>query len=308
MKIENSRVIVTGANGFLGASFLRALDSRGNSSILGLTRGTANAQQPLRYSQTDYSEASLTRIFQEFKPDFLIHAAGPASVASSVKDPQNDHAGSVELTERILSALRKAKSSPRIYYTSTAAVYGNPERLPISEDDSVRPISPYGKHRYQAENLILDFARDTGSPAFIGRAFSIFGAEQKKLVLWEIAQQALSSNQIILHGSGLETRDYLSTENYIARALRLLESEASESAVVNVASGVNLTIISLAKKITELLGVGMPIVARNEIRPGEPQRWAANIERYRKLTGDLSTPSFEEDLKSCLLSWRGEKN
>lgn len=299
MNFLNKRVLVTGANGFLGSTFHKGFANSG-ASCLGVTRRSDKSLS--RTQVSDYSVSSLTAIFGEFRPEFLILSAGPASVAASVADPEADYASSTGLVDRVLTALRHSQIKPTIFFTSTAAVYGNPVRMPVKETDPTEPISPYGAHRLLSERKIIDFGNETGCRTVIGRAFSLFGPSQNKLVLWEMAKQALEGEQIIIQGSGLETRDFLSGEEFVRRAINLL-AKTEQSVVVNLAAGESWSVKEVAQKIRTILAKQIEIVCKHQSRPGNPDHWVADTSFYRLLTNDNSTYDFDEDLRHCLQSW-----
>lgn len=301
------KVMVTGANGFMGGAFMRALQA-GPHSYLGLVRSNP-AEQMIA---VNYSVSSLHEAFKSFQPDIVVHAAGTASVALSLSDPQKDRAGSISLVENLISAAKSmAKEGfkpPRFLYVSTAAVYGNPKRMPVREDDELAPISPYGVNRLACEKQFLDYGVQNNVSILIARAFSVFGARQRRLVLWEIANQAIRHEKVVIHGTGREMRDFISITEFVDRCLKLAEAPLQGNAVVNVASGQSHTIEQLVKTILDILGRDIPLDAKNQAQPGNPDFWEASIAKYRGLTGDLSTPNFRDDLRECLSVWKTESN
>lgn len=298
------RAIILGANGFIGSAFFESLKSS-RSEVVGLVRHPHGPRDTLC---VDYHPSSLKDVFESLRPDRVILAAGSASVSASVQNPQADYEGSVLLVEKVLTGLSMAKLSPEIFFTSTASVYGNPCNLPVSEEANTGPISPYGAHRMQCEKLILVYGAQNGVKAICGRAFSLFGPKQRKLVLWEIAQQAITSGSVLLQGSGSETRDYLEVSEFVRRSLLAMDLAPIGSLVLNIASGKTISILQLARKILAVLDMPMSVRTLNQDLSWNPPNWAADISRYQKLTGDLSEPDFERSLRDCLIAWKTALN
>lgn len=297
------RFVVSGANGFVGSNFTALLSESGEDQVLGLVRSAIVRPE---YRQTDYSRESLQQILEDFKPDAFIHAAGSASVAKSIASPELDHASSVGMVETILDTFQKIKLKPRLLYLSSAAVYGNPVRLPVKESDSLDPISPYGAHRLQCEKLVHAYGIENHVQSLIVRAFSLFGPAQKQLVLWEIAKQALLSDSITLQGTGLEERDFLHVQEFVRRSLNVLKMAGPTNLSVNIASGKSMAIRTLAEQFLQALKIEKKIVSQNKPQTGNPTNWCADISLYQTLTKDFATPNFSKDLKACLDVWKQE--
>ena len=147
------KAIVSGANGFLGTTFMETFRRTKSSEALGLVRRDAGPGTVA----TDYSPMSLGGIFRRYQPEMIIHAAGLASVSLSIARPEKDRESSIGLVKSILSELRNMDEAPPFIYISSAAVYGNPAQQPVAEDSELAPISPYGEHRRECEKLIYDY-------------------------------------------------------------------------------------------------------------------------------------------------------
>src|SRR5687767_14331524 len=151
---------------------------------------------PGKYVQTDFSSASLTRVIQEFAPEVVFHGAGTASVGASMAEPLIDLQGSALTCANVFEAVRQSGIKPLIVMPSSAAVYGNPQALPVNEEAIVQPISPYGFHKAICELLAREYAECFGLDFIICRFFSVFGAAQRRLLIWELHQQLAGPNEI----------------------------------------------------------------------------------------------------------------
>src|SRR6266568_4070727 len=102
---------------------------------------------------TGYAVEELAALISDLKPTTIIHSAGSASVGLSLSQPSNDFNDSVALFQRLMEATRISGERPRVVFLSSAAVYGNPNILPVSELEPLLPISPYGYHKLMGEAI-----------------------------------------------------------------------------------------------------------------------------------------------------------
>jgi UDP-glucose 4-epimerase len=176
------RWLITGGNGFLGLSVAEYLVQTGNS-VSGLTR---RSELPPWFRRLEYpgSIETLAGLIQVEQPDCILHAAGAASVAASWDWPVEDFGDSVVSWHALLEATRQSGIKPKLFFPSSAAVFGNPVRLPVSEGAERKPISPYGFHKLVCEELAAEYAELWNLPIVICRLFSVFGPRQRRLLVW----------------------------------------------------------------------------------------------------------------------------
>jgi nucleoside-diphosphate-sugar epimerase len=217
---------------------------------------------------------------REAEPKLVVHCAGPASVPASLGNPAADRAGAVDVLAAVIERMGRA----RLVLISSAAVYGQPEQLPIAEDAPLAPVSPYGRHRVEAEGL----AGASGVPLVIARVFSAYGEGLRRQVLWDIARRALDAGTVELSGTGEETRDFVHARDVAGAVCAMVRSGAFEGEVVNVATGVETSIAELAELMTRELGAGGARFS-GAVRPGDPTRWRANVTRLRGLGFEPTT-------------------
>ncbi|HEX3071636.1 MAG TPA: SDR family oxidoreductase, partial [Thermoanaerobaculia bacterium] len=202
--------------------------------------------------------------------------------AESIDDPLADLQAHIIPTANVLYALRRSSPGTRVLLISSAAVYGSPASLPISEDARLAPISPYGFHKLQQELLVDQYAALHGLRTCKARIFSTYGERLRRLAVWEIARRALAGNPEVL-GTGEESRDYLDVTD-AARAMVCIADRAPfEGEAINVASGGDVAVAAVAAEIFRL--VGLPETPRftGRTNPGNPIRWRADITRLLNL-------------------------
>jgi UDP-glucose 4-epimerase len=169
---------------------------------------------------------------------------------------------------------------------SSAAVYGQPGRLPIAETDEPKPISPYGAHRLEVERL----AMSSGAPTVVARVFSAYGEGLRRQVLWDIALKARAGGPVELWGTGDESRDFVHATD-VGRAIAALCADGSfTNDVVNIGSGAETTIRELAQLLLHALGSDTEVVFQGVEREGDPLRWRADVTRLHSLGWNPSIP------------------
>jgi UDP-glucose 4-epimerase len=208
--------------------------------------------------------------------------------------------------------VRRSGLQPLLLFPSSAAVYGNPTELPVREDAATHPISPYGFHKSACELLAREYAECFGLRVVVCRLFSIFGAAQRRLLVWELYRQCAGNAPTIwLEGTGAETRDYLHIDD-IAAALGALAAREMElidegcCAVVNVASGAETSVLALARQIRDLVAPDKEVRCRGIARPGDPRAWRADIARLHTLAPNWQPQPLDRALAQCVAAWQQE--
>lgn len=278
-------VFITGIGGFLGRYVARHFASE-SWQVVGVdTLPAENVQlgAGISYHQLALPSIQLDSLLSALKPDVAIHCAGRASVPLSVEDPRADFHANVGLTMELLDALRRHSPACRTIFLSSAAVYGDPEIQPVSEEHRVAPVSPYGYHKRQGELLCEEFSKVYGMPTLSVRIFSAYGPGLRRQVIWDICQRALTTGKLVLHGTGHESRDFIHAQD-IARALLLLAEQApARGESYNLASGQETTIAHLAEGLIRELQCDVEPAFDGSVTPGQPINWCADLSRIRQL-------------------------
>jgi UDP-glucose 4-epimerase len=278
------RILITGASGFLGKAVARYFTRQGYVTF-GVGRSFAeNPAADLRqYEQIDLPSPRFIQLLADQTPDALIHCAGRASVPAAMQDPRADYVDGPVLTFETLEALRKNLPNCAFIFLSSAAVYGNPSSLPVSETAPIQPISAYGYHKWQSEIICAEFAEVFGLRTASARIFSAYGAGLRRQVMWDIAHKALTQPEVRLQGTGQESRDFIHKDD-IARGLEIILSNAPMCGeAYNLASGAETAIAELANLILREIDVAAPITFSGELPSGTPKNWRADIQQISKL-------------------------
>jgi UDP-glucose 4-epimerase len=297
-------VLITGCRGFVGGSVGRFAAQVGHT-VLGIGLSSQpDDDWPGGYRQADVCNDDLTAIVQQFEPDIVLHAAGTASVSASIELPLADLRSALMTWANVLESVRKSRHCPLVLFPSSAAVYGNPVLLPVPERAEIAPISPYGFHKAACELLAREYADCFGLNIVVGRLFSVYGPRQRRLLLWELYRQAAAGGpEIVLRGTGDESRDYLHIDDIAAMLLHLASLELPGLTVINIASGEETNIRDLARLIARAVDVDCPITALGARQPGDPSRWRADISMLESL-GPPRPQSLADGIAACVRAWQ----
>jgi UDP-glucose 4-epimerase len=301
------RILVTGARGFLGSAVGVAARKRG-WLVHGIGR---SAQAPDdwagEYSWHDVASADLRPVVEKFEPDLIFHGAGSSSVEHSFNSPLEDFRASALTLCNLLDAVRRSAHRPVVIFPSSAAVYGQPETLPVAESHRCQPISPYGVNKRQAEIVGASYAKHFGLKVINCRLFSLFGPTQKRLLVWELFRKVTGSDaEIRLKGTGMETRDFLYADDAANLMLNLAVAgsfEPADCSTFNVASGVECSVLRMVEIIQKLTGRSKQVRPAESTPTGDPERWHANMERVRQVLPEWSAPELIDRLRLTLDQW-----
>ena len=290
------KVLVLGAGGFLGRAIIEHFVAL-QWQVCGLSRNASPfiSSLPVTWQRMELPDPGFIDLLDAERPDLLIHAAGTANVGQSLREPNHDFQQSVSVWMHVLDSLRRSRAQSRVILLSSAAVYGNPKKLPIYEEDLPAPISPYGYHKHMCEEIAQYFVALYGMSICSVRIFSAYGNGLRRQVLWDICQKALSSQVIELMGTGDESRDFIHAKD-IARTLAYIAEYGNfHAGLYNVASGVSTTIQQVASLLVQALGTENLIHFTCQQRSGDPRYWQADITKLNAL-GFVPEVSLQEGL------------
>jgi len=265
------RILVIGSHGFIGSYACTALQALGEvytADVVGMGP---------RHVLLDRQAPDLDAVLANAQPDVCVNCAGAANVAASFDDVRTDYLLNVELVRRLLEAIRCQSLRTRFINLSSAAVYGNPLSNPIGEQAPLAPISPYGWHKLQAEQLCLEYSTCFGIDTLSLRLFSVFGPGLRKQMYWDIFQRMRGNEVLTCPGTGEETRDYIHVEDVVA-AIRVCMAHATfDGRAINVASGMSTSVRDAVETLIDKLGWQGRLEFDGGTRGGDPLHWRADI-------------------------------
>lgn len=288
-------ILVTGAAGFLGKHLTKAATHLGQ--VIAVQRngdGMAGDQTVERADLSRFEE--VRSLFEHWNPDVVLHAA--ARIPQSPKDDvftffDDNVRATVNIYHcALLTGVR------RIVFSSSMSVYGQPQSLPVNEDHPVLPNTPYALSKIQAELIGRCYA-ESGLETTVLRYSGIFGAGQRSGAVPAFIMRCLQDVPLTLNAGGRPSSDFVWVEDVVqANLLALQYSQECNFEVMNIGSGVELTIRQLASKIRDLCGSRSAIETVDDSSPRD-FRFSYDIGRARKRIGFVPTP-MDASLMECI--------
>ena len=307
------RVLVTGGAGYIGSHVVRALERAGHPVAVydSLIRGHQTAVTGVELHQGDLGDRErLARTLTRFRPEAVIHLAGLSLVGESVTKPEIYRRCNVEGSRTLIAELTRHGVS-RLVFSSSAAVYGVPDAVPITEDAPVRPVNPYGETKAEVEQLLRDAAEAGELGAVCLRYFNAAGADQDgdlgedhepETHLLPLAFRAATgrSPEIVIHGNDYSTpdgtcvRDYVHASDLAEAHVAALASMAKPFRVYNLGAGRGYSVLEVIEMVERV--VGRPLPRRvGPRRAGDPPVLVASIEKIQR---ELGWTPWRSDLKT----------
>ena len=304
------KVLVTGGAGFIGSSLVERLVEEGHEVVVLDNEATGqreNVSDSARFIYGDVIHRSdLEKAFVA-GPDAVLHMAGQVSLIRSFGDPVLDMRTNVEGTVNVLDMCLKFRV-PRLLYASSMTVYGNNATNPISETAFCCPSSYYGITKYAAERYVhatserRDLNFDFQVTSF--RMFNVYGPQQAldnpyQGVLGIFLGNLLRSEAITIFGDGEQTRDFIYITDVVDAWIWALDNSRTYGQVINLGSGVRLSINHLADQILAAFGRTRADteIVYSPARSGEQRHVAADVSRARKLLRWKHQISLENGLR-----------
>jgi len=284
------RVLVTGGAGFIGSHLVERLvaDGADVTVVDNLSSGClSNLQAVLRRVTLVVGDlADLLRLNRLDLCDYgqVFHLAANAYIPPSVENPGYDFHANLYNTFMLLDALRRLPRPPRLTAASSAAVYGNPVRLPVQEADPTVPISPYGVSKLAGERYVAVYSQIYGLRATSLRFFSIYGPRQRKQVVYDLFLKLRANpRRIEVLGDGSQRRDFVYVTDVVQALVLAATVAPAEGEVYNVASGTTHTIAELVAAWCAVCGITPTVAYSGQVRPGDAQEWAVDLTNLRRL-------------------------
>jgi len=280
-------ILITGSSGQLGSYLVESIP---NSMGLDI--------EPSKYTKLVWDlRKDPSEILKNYEIDAIIHAAAQVSVVKSVEDPKFDAENNIIGTLNLLEYARK-HDIEQFIYISSAAVYGEPQYLPIDEQHPTAPMSPYGLSKLTGERYALLYAELYGLQVASIRPFNIFSPRQDPSspysgVISIFVDRAKKGLPLIIYGDGKQTRDFVNVHDVIQLINLVLEKHAT--GIYNCGTGKATSIDELANIIIELSNKELMIVY-DKPREGDIKHSYADISRAKAL-GFTPTTNLKDDIQ-----------
>lgn len=306
--IKNKRVLITGASGFIGY-YLSELCEKNGALLYGIDRNKPRNENIWEdFSVNGVSDSSIKLCMEKNRFDIIFHLAGSASVPLSFESPFLDFNSLVPPTLSLLQGIKEFCPKAKLITFSSAAVYGNPIKLPILEEDIRNPISPYGIHKAINEDLIRYYCNLYEINCSVLRVFSAYGEGLRKQLFWDIMKKYNKDNSVIeVYGTGNETRDFIHVKDVVRLALLTSTKNFQEFYnVFNVASGIETSVKDCLDFLFINANPKPQIVFQGQNRAGNPINWRADVSKLEEI-GYQSKHHIEKELANYF-NWFFEKH
>lgn len=298
-------ILVTGGAGYIGAQMALALADAGYRPIILDDFSTGHRHTPpgLTVIEGDIADAGVVdALLAAHRPAGILHFAAFSQAGQSVREPALYYQRNVVRSLALLDAVRRARAMPAFVFSSTAAVYGEPQAVPIPEDHPCRPVNPYGATKLAVEGALQAYGDAYGLRWAALRYFNAAGADpqgrtgechEPETHLMPLALQAAAGGKpLTLFGRDYDTpdgtclRDYVHVADLCRAHLLALEAllRGEPVGAVNLGGGEGRSVLEVIAAVERATGLPVP-VQDGPRRPGDPARLVADVTRAHRLLG-----------------------
>jgi UDP-glucuronate 4-epimerase len=307
-----TRVLVTGAAGFIGSHLVQALAAQGDE-VVGVDnfdsfypramkeRNLAEVGQRRGFSFREQDMLDVGAMVPLLSPDtVIVHLAAKAGVRPSLADPVAYAQANVTGTAAVLEAARQAGVS-RLVYGSSSSVYGDSTPVPFREDAAASmPVSPYAATKRAGELFLSSVAPLYGFRAASLRFFTVYGPRQRPdLAIHAFTRKMIEGRTLTLFGDGTQARDYTYCDDIIAGVLASIAWTATAPVGVetfNLGGNRSIPTEAMVTEIANALGV-RPRIEWAPMQPGDVQRTAADLTKSAAVLGYAPKVQFAEGIR-----------
>lgn len=299
------KAIVTGGAGFIGSNLTDALIKKGYEVTIldDLSSGKeSNINPAAKFINVDLAAVEVDESFIEiFKGvDYVFHTAAKARVQPSIIDPIYYNQQNVNSTVNVLEAARKA-GVKRVIYSASSSCYGNAVKMPLTEDMSINPLSPYGLQKYIGEEYCKLYSEVYGMDTVSLRYFNVYGPRMNfegayKLVIAIFIQQMREGKPLTITNDGAQRRDFTYVDDIVAANIQSAECESLlKGEAFNIGTGDNFSVNELADMFGGEKQYGIEVL--------EPFETLADTSKARQAFGYVPKGNLPEWIDKCKVEY-----
>ncbi|WP_029522928.1 UDP-glucose 4-epimerase GalE [Persephonella sp. KM09-Lau-8] len=320
------KILVTGGAGYIGSHVVKQLGEKGHE-VLTIDNLSTGHKEAVLYGKLEILDLSdkekLREVIKNFSSDAVMHFAASIEVAESVENPLKYYRNNTANTLNLLEVLQEF-GIDKFIFSSTAAVYGEPENVPIKETESLNPINPYGKSKAFVENILRNMSNAYGFKYVSLRYFNVAGADpegrigeshnpETHLIPLILKTAKGERENIKIFGTdyptpdGTAIRDYIHVEDLANAHIVALEYllNGGESDVFNCGYGHGYSVREVVEAAKKVTGIDFP-VEETDRRPGDP---AILVADNSKLVNNLNWKPKYDDIEYIIkTAWNWELN
>jgi UDP-glucose 4-epimerase len=321
-------ILVVGGAGYIGSHMVKALAQAGYATLTldNLSTGFADAVPHGELVIGTMADRNLLDfLFHRHKIEAVMHFAACSQVSESTNDPARYYRNNVAATQVLLDAM-VAHDVRHLVFSSTAAVYGNPQYLPLDEAHPKTPINPYGRSKWMVEQMLADYDAAYGLNSIALRYFNAAGADPdgrlgerhdpETHLIPLVLQAGLGRRDVItVFGTDYDTadgtciRDYIHIEDICSAHLLALQTllDGTASNVYNLGNGAGFSVNEVIRVADHVLQRPIPVM-HGERRAGDPSVLVADAQRAREALGWIPRyPDLERIIRHAA-AWEASRN
>ncbi len=298
------KIFIIGGAGYIGSHMVKIAHKAGHE-VFTLDNLSTGHQDAVLYGKFEFCDIldtlELDRLFKKYKPDAVIHFSAFSLVGESVTDPYKYYHNNVSGTLSLLKSMIDNNCN-KFIFSSSAAIFGNPEYIPIDEDHPKSPINPYGKSKMMVEEILKDFDTAYGLKYVSFRYFNAAGHDPEgelrerhdpETHLLPIIMQAANGQRdsVSIFGDDYDTKDGSCVRDYIhvndladahLRGLDYLSDNTSQSAEFNLGNGKGFSVKEVIQKVKDITSKDFKVLVEGR-RDGDPSTLVASDIKARKV-------------------------
>ncbi len=294
------RILITGGAGFLGRHLCRSMAAAGHSVRV------IDLHQNPEFETTIANIQDKDRMKQEiWDVDAVFHLAASIEAGESVQNPQKFIDNNISGSLSVLEAMRE-NGVRKVFMSSTAAVYGEPQSVPITEDMTTMPINPYGMTKLAMEALISSYVQSHGFTGVALRYFNLYGTEEhhqpETHAIPRFIEQIYNDQPVTIYGQGQHLRDYIYVQDVVnahLKALDLADREPEQYHFCNLSTEKPASVIEVVRMLENIMGKTANIEFQAE-RPGDPLKLYASAAKAHQLLGWQAETELEAGLRQVV--------
>lgn len=301
------KVLITGGAGFLSSHIVDMLIKNNYEVCIidNLTHGSKNnLNKNTKFYEVDIRDSKVKDIFMSEKPDYVIHNAAQISVPVSIDDPMNDASINILGTLNILEAAKDC-GVKKIIYPASAAIFGEPEYLPIDEAHPLEMLSPYGVSKHTVEHYLKIYKQLYNIDYVALRCSNIYGPRQDSSgeggVIAIFCEKLLNDEKPYIYGDGEQIRDFVYVKDVAEAYIKALELNIS--GIYNVATNTKVTVNELFKIINTELNKNIECIYAPE-RKGDIRSSYMAYDKIKKVMGWEPKTTINEGIRETLEYYR----
>ncbi len=289
---ERLKIVLTGGAGFIGSHLAEAFVAAGHRVVViddlssgrreNLPLGPPGAELHV----LDIRSPEAAELVAGSGADVLVHHAAQMEVRRSVEEPAYDAEVNILGTLNLLEAVRRGGVKQVVFASTGGAVYGEQDRFPADEDHPTRPLSPYGVAKLAVERYLFVYHQAYGLDAVCLRYANVYGERQNPHgeagVVAIFLNLLLAGRAPVIHGDGLQTRDYVHVSDVVQANLAALGRPGF--GIYNVGTGLEITVVELAEHLRQAVGTDL-VPSHGPAKKGEQRRSVVDPGRIQRELG-----------------------